>query len=183
MKRLAAAARKCRRCGRKLKPSPFDMIKTRCRKCQKLDRQDSKEKKRLRRKWMGDVPNRSNSSWKQAAAEASRFCCARCKREYCQKDCISHLDSEVGCVVQSIDHIVPWRVAANAGMDPHKQLNLMSLCYQCHGSKKPAENLLLTARIVEAVAMLNKDGFWTRKAQRAFEHYGLSVLALRKGAA
>lgn len=73
-----------------------------------------------------------------------------------------------------MDHIIPARIAAEAGKNPHAPVNLMWLSNTSHGQKKAAEEQLKgKGGMYGFVLKLKQDNWPMERVKAALEFYGL----------
>ena len=183
MKRRTSKRRRCRnrRCRRWFEPRFGSLTTARCEKCVKAAKTERQRKRRRSRAWTGKAPKRSDPRWDRARSRASRKRCALCRARYSES--CSRLPNSFGPppkdqVRETIDHIVPWRLAERWGKNPHADWNLLSVCQRCHAKKRMAENLLMRGRVREAVEELQMRDWWSERVSRAFERFGLTATAV-----
>lgn len=73
-----------------------------------------------------------------------------------------------------VDHIVPERLAAATGKDPHARINLICIHANTHGRKRAAEDQLLKAGdVLTYLQELNRLGWPMERVHAALRFYGL----------
>lgn len=101
----------------------------------------------------------------------------RCRRMSCEVCTAIYgrlpLDSVVFSVTkQCIDHIFPVRFLRKLGLDPHVEVNLISICGVCHARKLKHEDKIFVADVLAFMNGLNKIGYPMNRVRAAAEHYG-----------
>jgi 5-methylcytosine-specific restriction endonuclease McrA len=83
-----------------------------------------------------------------------------------------------GRVKHSVDHVIPYRLMRQWGIDPNHFDNLQTLCRACHGRKFEAENRLLRGDLVGFVQSMLSMKYPELRIRAALQHAGLSCAAL-----
>ena len=80
-----------------------------------------------------------------------------------------------------VDHLVPERLAAETGKDPHARVNLICIHANVHGRKRAAEDgLLKRGDMLTYLQELNRQGFPMDRVHAALRFYGLEREVLHK---
>jgi 5-methylcytosine-specific restriction endonuclease McrA len=113
---------------------------------------------------------------------ALRLFCEVCGERYggmvVNRELDGHLNQALFLdVKQIVDHIFPRRFLAKRKLDPHVQVNLLSLCSSCHGKKKIAETRIFAGDVHGFMKGLNKIGYPMERVVAAARHYGFPEIA------
>lgn len=60
---------------------------------------------------------------------------------------------------ENLDHLIPRRWLEARGINPHQQVNILSVCGPCHGRKKGFEDKLFNADVVGWLSGLRSIGY------------------------
>lgn len=80
---------------------------------------------------------------------------------------------------ECLDHIFARRWLRQWKQDPHKSVNLVSVCGSCHGGKKVAEDHLFAGDVLTFIKFILQKHWPIQKVIRAARHYGFPGLAQR----
>ena len=119
-------------------------------------------KKRTKR--YGDYRNMP----KQLLFRCSRIFCEVCNARYGQ----IVVNKSFLTVKQCLDHIFPVRLLSFMKMDPHLEVNILSVCGTCHGKKLPFEDKLFRGDSASFIQGLNQIGYPMERVRAAAEFYG-----------
>jgi hypothetical protein len=73
---------------------------------------------------------------------------------------------------QCIDHIFPVRFLRRLKLDPHVEINMISICGICHARKLKHEDKIFTGDVLSFMNGLNRIGYPLDRVRAAAEHYG-----------
>jgi hypothetical protein len=83
--------------------------------------------------------------------EAKRKKCSVCRVHYGFVRFDADTSGEVRKIIrakEAIHHLIPRRYLESRGVDPHYPLNLISICNECHGKTKVAEDRLFSGDLI-----------------------------------
>ena len=90
--------------------------------------------------------------------EAKRKKCGACgvKYGFVRFDTVGTGVRKIIRARQAIHHLIPRRYLESRGVDPHYPLNLISICTECHGKTKLAEDRLFSGDLLGWMAEMKR---------------------------
>lgn len=104
--------------------------------------------------------------------KSRRMHCECCRTRYGQMRATASVDSAVFLKVkQVIDHIFAVRFLLPLKLDPHVEVNMVSVCGSCHGRKLKHEDKIFRGDVASFIAGLSSIGYPMDRVLKAAEHY------------
>jgi hypothetical protein len=73
--------------------------------------------------------------------------------------------------VQALDHIWPVRFLLPRGLAPHREINIVSICATCHGSKLKHETRIFAGDVYGYLEGLRSINYPLERIREAAHHY------------
>ena len=111
---------------------------------------------------------------KQLLMRCARIFCTVCNTHYGELRVARNVFLHVE---QCLDHIWPVRFLLSLNLDPHQEVNIVSVCGTCHGKKLKHEDKIFAGNTAGFLEGLNKIGYPMDRVYEAGKHYGFTEAA------
>jgi hypothetical protein len=105
--------------------------------------------------------------------KSRRMYCEVCGTRYGQIRATASVTDAVFLKVKQVcDHLFPVKFLLRLKLDPHVEVNMMSVCASCHGRKLKHEDKIFRGDVLGFMAGLNRIGYPVERVRAAAMHFG-----------